>query len=143
MKIQQLSLFSENKPGHLIAPCRLLAAEGIDMQALSLADSQRFGILRIIVSDWQRAKSLLESAGFIVKVTEVLAVEVADHPGGLSEVLGLFEGSTVNIEYMYAFPVVRGKKAVLIFRFDQPDTAIEVLRRGGVNVLDSGALSDH
>jgi hypothetical protein len=140
MKIQQLSIFSENKPGHLIAPCRLMAAEGIDMQALSLADSQRFGILRIIVSDWQRAKTLLEAGGFVVKVTEVLAVEVADHPGGLSEVLGLFEGSSVNIEYMYAFPVVRGEKAILIFRFDQPDAAIEVLRRGGMSVLDSDAL---
>jgi len=140
MKIQQLSLFSENKPGHLIEPCRLLAREGIDMQALSLADSQRFGILRIIVSDWRRALGLLEGAGYIVKTTEVVAVEVPDHPGGLSKVLDLFEGSAVNIEYMYAFPTVRGEKAVLIFRFDQPDAAIGLLRRGGVAVLDSGAL---
>ena len=140
MKIQQLSLFSENKPGHLIEPCRLLAREGIDMQALSLADSQRFGILRIIVSDWQRALTLLENAGYIVKTTEVVAVEVPDHPGGLSKVLDLFEGAAVNIEYMYAFPTVRGEKAVLIFRFDQPDAAIELLSRGGVAVLDSGAL---
>lgn len=142
MKIQQLSLFSENRPGHLIAPCRLLAREGIDMQALSLADSQRFGILRIIVSDWQRAKTLLEAGGFIVRVTEVVAIEVPDHPGGLSAVLDLFEGSSVNIEYMYAFPVVRGDKAVLIFRFDQPDAAIETLCRGGIQVLTSGALDN-
>lgn len=141
MKIQQLSLFSENKPGHLIEPCRLLAREGIDMQALSLADSQRFGILRIIVSDWQRALKLLEGAGYVVKTTEVVAVEVPDHPGGLSKVLDLFEGSSVNIEYMYAFPTVRGEKAVLIFRFDRPDAAIELLSRGGVAVLDSGALN--
>lgn len=140
MKIQQLSLFSENKPGHLIEPCRLLAREGIDLQALSLADSQRFGILRMIVSDWQRALKLLENKGYIVKLTDVVAVEVPDHPGGLSQVLDLFEGSSINIEYMYAFPAVRGQKAVLIFRFDQPDAAIEVLGRGGVAVLDSGAL---
>jgi hypothetical protein len=142
MKIQQLSLFSENKPGHLIAPCRLLAREGVNMQALSLADSQRFGILRMIVSDWQRAKSLLDAAGFVVKLTEVVAVEVPDHPGGLSDVLGLFEGSSINIEYMYAFPWVRGNTAVLIFRFDQPDAAIDLLQRGGIQVLDGGALGN-
>ncbi len=140
MKIQQLSIFSENKPGHVIAPCRLLAKEGVDIRALSLADTQRFGILRMIVSDWQRAKSLLDEAGFVVKITEVLAVEVPDRPGGLSEVLDLFEGSAINIEYMYAFPFVRREKAVLVFRFDVPDAAIETLRKGGINVLDGGAL---
>lgn len=140
MKIQQLSLFSENKPGHMIAPCRLLAAAGIDIRALSLADTQRFGILRMIVSDWQGAKTLLEAAGSVVKVTEVLAVEVPDHPGGLAHVLDLFEGTAINIEYMYAFPFLRGQKAVLIFRFDQPDAAIERLQAAGINVLDGGSL---
>jgi hypothetical protein len=140
MKINQLSVFSENKPGHLIAPCRLLAREGIDIRALTLADTQRFGILRLIVSDWQKAKELLEAAGSVVRITEVLAVEVPDRPGGLAEVLDLFDGSGINIEYMYAFPFVRGKKAVLIFRFDQPDAAIERLQAAGINVLPSGEL---
>jgi hypothetical protein len=142
MKLHQLSLFSENKPGHVTAPCRLLAREGIDIRALALADTQRFGILRMIVSDWQRAKSLLEQAGSVVKVTEVLAVEVPDHPGGLADVLEAFVGSEINIEYMYAFPFVRGEKAVLIFRFDQPDAAIEVLQAKGINVLEPGALEE-
>lgn len=140
MKLHQLSVFSENKPGHMIAPCRLLAREGIDIRALSLADSQRFGILRLIVSDWQRARTLLEAAGSVVKVTEVLAVEVPDRPGGLAEVLEAFAGSGINIEYMYAFPFVRGEKAVLIFRFDQPDAAIALLESRGFGVLSSGAL---
>jgi hypothetical protein len=143
MKLQQLSLFSENKPGHVIGPCRLLAREGIDIRALSLADTQRFGILRMIVSDWQLAKTLLEAAGSAVKVTEVVAVEVPDRPGGLADVLSLFEGSSINIEYMYAFPFLRGEKAVLIFRFDQPDAAIERLQVAGINVLDGGALDNH
>lgn len=142
MKLQQLSLFSENKPGHVIAPCRLLAREGIDIRALSLADTQRFGILRMIVSDWQQAKSLLEAAGSAVKVTEVVAVEVPDRPGGLADVLSLFEGSSINIEYMYAFPFRRGEKAVLVFRFDEPDAAIERLQVAGINVLDGGALDN-
>ena len=140
MKLQQLSLFSENKPGHMIAPCRLLARAGLDIRALSLADTQRFGILRMIVSDWQRAKRLLEEAGSAVKVTEVVAVEVPDRPGGLAGVLDLFEGSQINIEYMYAFPFRRGERAVLIFRFDQPDAAIELLQTAGISVLASGAL---
>ncbi len=140
MKIQQLSVFSENKPGHMIAPCRLLAESGIDLRALSLADTQRFGILRLIVSDWRKAKGLLEASGAVVKVTEVLAVEVPDHPGGLADVLALFAGTTINIEYMYAFPFRRGERAVLVFRFDQPDAAISLLQSAGINVLDGGSL---
>ena len=140
MKLQQLSLFSENKPGHVVAPCRLLAQAGIDIRALSLADTQRFGILRMIVSDWQRAKALLEEAGSAVKVTEVVAVEVPDRPGGLAEVLELFVGTDINIEYMYAFPFLRGERAVLIFRFDRPDAAIERLTASGIKVMGSGTL---
>ena len=141
MKLQQLSLFSENKPGHVVAPCRLLAQAGIDIRALSLADTQRFGILRMIVSDWQRAKALLEEAGSAVKVTEVVAVEVPDRPGGLAEVLELFVGTDINIEYMYAFPFLRGERAVLIFRFDRPDAAIERLTASGIKVMGSGTLT--
>jgi hypothetical protein len=140
MKIQQLSLFAENKPGHLAAPCRLLAGAGVDIRALSLADTQRFGILRLIVSDSAKATSLLEEAGFAVKATEVLAVEVPNRPGGLSEVLTLFDGTAINIEYMYAFPFGRGERAILIFRFDNPDAALERLRAAGINVLDSGEV---
>jgi len=142
MKLHQLSVFSENKPGHMIAPCRLLAREGVDIRALALADTQRFGILRMIVSDWERAKALLEQSGAVVKVTEVLAVEVPDHPGGLADVLEAFVGTAINIEYMYAFPFVRGEKAVLIFRFDQPDAALARLQEKGFAVLSSGALEE-
>jgi hypothetical protein len=84
MKIQQLSLFAENKPGHIAAPARLLAQEGIDLRALFLADTEDYGILRMIVKDWRKAAALLEAHGFTAKVTEVLAVEVADRPGGLA-----------------------------------------------------------
>jgi hypothetical protein len=140
MKIQQLSLFAENRPGHIAAPCRLLASAGVDIRALSLADTQRFGILRLIVSDSVKATQMLEEAGFAVKTTEVLAVEVPHRPGGLSEVLALFEGTTINIEYMYAFPFGRGERAILIFRFDNPDAALERLQAAGINVLDGGEL---
>ena len=135
MKLHQLSIFSENKPGHMIAPCSLLAREGIDIRALSLADTQRFGILRMIVSDWARAKELLETDGLVVKVTEVLAVEVPDRPGGLVDVLKAFEGSTINIEYMYAFAEKSGERAIMVFRFDRTDEAIDLLLKNGMTLL--------
>jgi hypothetical protein len=135
MKIEQLSIFAENKPGHLAGPCRLLAEKGVDIRALSLADTQKFGILRLIVSDVAKAKAELEAAGHVVRTTEVIAVEVSDQPGGLAQVLSALEGSPTNIEYMYAFPFGHQGKAVLIFRFDDPDAAIKVLQAKGVAVL--------
>ena len=140
MKIQQLSLFLENKPGQMTEPCRILARAGISIRTLTLADTQRFGILRMIVSDWQQSRTLLEHAGYTVNVTEVVAVEVGDHPGGLAALLETLDGSAVNVEYMYAFTFGREDRAVLIFRFDRPDAAIECLRSAGVAVLADIAL---
>jgi len=139
MKIHQLSLFAENKPGHIAAPARLLAREGIDIRSLYLADTQQYGILRMIVSDWRKAAAMLESQGFAVNVTEVLAVEVPDRPGGLADVLEALDGTGMNIEYMYAFPV-RGDEAILIFRFADPDAAIARLQTAGINLLASEEL---
>jgi hypothetical protein len=140
MKIQQLSIFAENKPGHIAGPCRLLAQSGVNIRALSLADTQKFGILRLIVSDAATATRALEAAGHVVKTTEVLAIEVQDQPGGLATVLSALEGSPTNIEYMYAFPFGHQGKAVLIFRFDNPDSAIEVLQAKGIAVLPSEVI---
>jgi hypothetical protein len=137
MTIHQLSLFMENRPGQLVEPCRLLAQAGIDICTLTLADTEQFGILRLIVSDWQHAAKLLEYSGYVVKVTEVVAVEVPDRPGGLADLLELMERTAVNIEYMYAFTFGRAGKAVLIFRFDQPEAAITHLQRSGISVLES------
>ena len=83
MKIHQLSLFLENKPGQMIQPCRVLADAGIGLHTLTLADTQQFGLLRLIVTDWEEGRKILEQAGYLVNVTEVVAVEVADRPGGL------------------------------------------------------------
>ena len=137
MKIHQLSLFLENKPGHLAEPWRLLAREGVNIRTLSVADTAQFGILRLIISDWQKANDVLKSAGYAVNVTEVLAVEVSDRPGGLAEILEVFEHGPINIEYMYAFTFGRQAKAVLIFRFDKTDEAIARLQPAGINVVES------
>jgi hypothetical protein len=140
MKIHQISLFAENKPGHIAAPVRLLEKEGIDIRALYLADTEQFGIVRMIVSDWKKANAILAEHGFTVKVTEVLAVEVLDHPGGLADVLSALDQTGINIEYMYAFPDVRAGKGILIFRFADPDVAIERLQTAGISLLTSDEL---
>jgi hypothetical protein len=136
MKIHQLSVFVENSPGHLRAPCQALADAGINMATLSLADTQQYGILRLIVRDWQEAKKVLEAAGFVVKVTEVVAIEVPDRPGGLAGVLKAIEKAKINVEYMYAFTEKRGDRAVLVFRFEDVDAAIDALRHSELNVIE-------
>lgn len=140
MKIHQISLFLENKPGHLNAICRTLADAQINIVTLSLADTQQFGIVRLIVEEWQKAKEILETAGYVVNVREVVAASVADRPGGMAEILDIIGKAGVNIEYMYAFTFRHGKEAVLVFRFDNPDRAIEALKAAGRDVLDAVAL---
>ena len=140
MKIQQISLFLENKPGHLNAICRTLAKNDINIVTLSLADTQQFGIVRLIVEKWEKAKNALEQAGYVVNVREVVAATVADKPGGMAELLDSIDKSGVNIEYMYAFTSKHGSEAVLVFRFNDPDKAIEALKASGRNVLDAPVL---
>jgi hypothetical protein len=140
MKIHQLSMFLENKPGRLSEPCKVLAAAGINILTLSLADTQQFGILRIIVAEWENAKKALEDGGCVVNVTEVVATEVDDKPGGLARILEVIEQAKLNIEYMYAFTFRYGDKAVIVFRFNDPDTAIRVLQERGINVIGNVEL---
>jgi hypothetical protein len=140
MKIKQLSVFLENKPGTLSAACRVLADAKINIQTFSLADTREFGILRLIVPDAEKAKRALEKAGFAVKLTEVLALEVEDKPGGLAKILDALEHANVNLEYTYAFTVKKGGKGVLAFRFSDPDAAIAALKAAKVNVLGTSDL---
>lgn len=135
MKMHQLSMFLENKPGRLSEPCRLLADAGINILTLSVADTQQFGILRLIVPDWEAAKSVLEKAGFVVNVTEVVATEVVDQPGGLATILEIIEEVGLNIEYMYAFTFRCNDKAVIVFRFDNNDIAVTALQAKGISVV--------
>lgn len=135
MKLNQLSVFLENKPGRLSEPCRILAEANINILTLSLADTQQFGIMRLVVKEWEKAKEALEKAGCVVNVTEVVALEVQDQPGGLESVLKIIEQGNINIEYIYAFTFRRKDKAIIIFRFEEPDTAIKILQSKGVNVI--------
>jgi hypothetical protein len=135
MKLQQLSVFLENKPGALKKVCAVLADAKINISTLSLADTKEYGILRLLIKDWEKAKAALEKGGYAVKQTEVLAVEVEDRPGGLAAMLAPIEAAGVNVEYMYAFSTGRGGKAVLIFRFSDLDQATDSLKGAGLNVL--------
>lgn len=141
MKLHQLSVFLENKPGQLKALCHALAAADLNIQTMTLADTKEFGIVRMILHDWERARSVLEQAGFITTISEVLALEVADRPGGLAEVLSIIDETKLNVEYMYAFTFGRHNKAILIFRFDDADTALERLKEKGINVVGSVELA--
>ena len=140
MKIHQLSVFIENRPGHLIVPCRLLAEAGINIVALSLAETQKYGILRLIVRDWEKAREVLAASGFRATVNEVLAVQVADRPGGLVEVLQPIVSAGLNVEYMYAFSTRMGGQAVLVFRFEDPDAALQTLAGSSVSFVDTVEL---
>lgn len=137
MILNQLSVFLENKPGQLRAVCSLLAEANINILTLTLADTRQFGILRLILEEWERAKKILEDGGFAVNIAEVLAFEVADRPGGLAELLAIFETAELNLEYMYAFTARHGDKAVLIFRFDDSDAALKELKSHRVNLVPS------
>ena len=135
MKISQLSTFIENRSGRLRAACEALAASGINIHTLCLADSRDFGILRLIVADPPAGKAALEAAGYVAQLTDVLAVEVADSAGGLARVLATTDEAGLDIEYMYAFSTAVGKRAVVIIRFTDPDRAISELLSRGINVI--------
>ncbi len=137
MKLNQLSVFLENKPGRLSEPCKVLADAGVNILTISLADTEQFGILRLIVPDWQKAREALEKAQCVVNVTEVVAVEVEDKPGGLQNVLQAMEEARLNIEYMYAFTFRRENKAIIVFRFEDPNTAVKLLQQKGLKILSS------
>jgi hypothetical protein len=135
MKVEQISIFLENKSGRLADVAGVLAQAGVNIRALSLADTSDFGILRLIVSDTEKAKAVLKEQGFTVGKTEVVAVEVADRPGGLAAILNVMRDNGVNVEYMYAFVQKSGGNAIIIFRFDELEKAIETLQKAGITIL--------
>lgn len=135
MLVEQLAVFLENKSGRLAEIAAILAAENINIRALSVADTADFGILRLIVDRVEEAKTALKSNGFTVGKTGVIAVEVEDRVGGLAKVLGAIKEAGLNVEYMYAFVNKSGENAVLIFRFEKMEAAIDALKVAGFTIL--------
>ncbi|MFZ5797938.1 MAG: ACT domain-containing protein [Thermodesulfobacteriota bacterium] len=135
MRVEQIAVFLENKSGRLAEITSVLAANQINIRALSVADTADFGILRLIVDKVDAAKKALKDNGFTVGKTNVVAVEVPDRSGGLAGVLKVIEAVGLNVEYMYAFVNKSGENAVLIFRFDNMDKAIATLQQAGITIL--------
>ena len=139
MKVEQLSIFLENKAGRLAEVTSILTEAGVNIMALSLADTSEFGILRLIVDDHEKAQAALKAKGFTVGKTSVVAVEVAHNPGGLNDILQILEKKGINVEYMYGFPY-QGAAAIIIFRFDRSELAVEVLQQSGVRVFSESDI---
>jgi hypothetical protein len=141
MNVEQISIFLENKSGRLAEVMGVLYEAGINIRALYLADTADFGILRLIVNDTEKACKALKENGFTVEKTKVIAIEVPDKPGGLSIILNTIKDEGINVEYMYAFVEKSGENAIVIFRFDELEKSIEVLRKAGVKIMEGEELS--
>ena len=135
MAIKQLSVFVENKEGKLREITDILAKAGIDIRALSIADTSKFGILRLIVRDPHKAKALLEKNGFVATINDVVGVEINDRPGGLAEIVRLFAERGINMEYMYAFLTRTENKAYLVVRVDDASEVENLLESEKIRIL--------
>ena len=135
MFIDQISVFMENKKGRLSSLTRILADNGIDLVALSIADTADYGIMRAIVTDTPLAEKALRAAGFMVSTTRVLGVVVPDTPGGLSDVLEIFSRGDVSVEYLYSFVRHQGKNALIMFKVTPVEKAVELLEKAGIELV--------
>ena len=135
MFIKQVSVFLENKQGRLAEVTGILAKDKINIKALSMAESRDFGILRLIVNDWNKCVEVLKKHSFITRTTDVVGVEIDDNPGGLCLVMDTIEQQGVNIEYMYAAVKRSADKAVLLFRVDDNDKTIKALKEQKISIV--------
>lgn len=135
MYIKQLSIFVENKQGRLEAIVDALAKNGINLRALSIADTTDFGILRVIVDDSEKAKNVLSEIGVISKTTDIFAVYMDDKTGGLHSIVKILSDANVGIEYMYAFPGRREGKALMALKADDEKKAHDILSGAGVEIV--------
>jgi len=142
MKVEQISVFLENKPGSLENATRTLRDANINIRTLSVAETVDFGILRLIVNDVEKANNALKESGFRVSKTPVVAVEVPDKPGGLHSIMEVVSKEGINVEYLYAFVEKSGQNAVIIFRFDNPEKAIDILLKHKFTVVPGSQLYD-
>lgn len=137
MKIKQISVFLENKNGRLAEVTRILGTEGIQLRAVSIADTADFGILRIVCEQPQKALDLLKNAGFTARVTEVIGVKLGDDPGSLGSIMEVFEENKVNIEYLYSTIIQEDGKVVVIFRVEDIDYGIKIIGKEGIETISA------
>ena len=129
MKIQQLSIFLQNRVGNLSKPLELLSQNNVNIRALCMADTSEFGILRLVVDNPQKGKEILEENNFLVKITDIIGVEMTDTPGGLTSVLKVIRENDVDLEYLYAFTHDKVGKAILLLHSDDLEGLISALQK--------------
>ena len=135
MFIKQLSVFLENKKGRLASLASVMARNGIDLYALSIADTTNFGILRALTNDTDKAARILREEGFMVNTTEVIAAEVDDRPGGLAKVLDVLDAGGISVEYLYSFVRNPSDSALILFRVSDTEAAFKALTEAGVRLI--------
>ena len=142
MAVKQISIFVENKEGRIKKAIDTLAKENINIRALSIADTTKYGILRLIVSNNEKAIAALEKDGFIVKENEVIILAVPDEPNGLNSTLEVFDEKGINLEYLYAFVSSKTDEAIVVMRLENMEKAIEALGESNVKILDENDIKD-
>ena len=142
MAVKQISIFVENKEGRIKKAIDTLARAGINIRALSIADTTKYGILRLIVSDNEKAIEALEKDGFIVKENEVIVLAVPDEPNGLNSTLAIFDEKDINLEYLYAFVSSKVDEAIVAMRLENMEKAIEALKDSDAKILDENDIKE-
>lgn len=141
MTIKQISVFAENRAGGILDVIRALGDGGVDIRALNVADTQGFGILRLIVNNVEKTKEVLNDIGVIFSVTDVIGVKVPDTPGGLSRVLTLLADHNISVEYLYAFVSVSGSSAYVVLRVPDNEIAGALLQVNGIELVTEAEIS--
>ena len=134
MKIKQLSIFLQNRMGSLSKPLEVLSENDINIRAMCMADTSEFGILRLVVDNPIKGKEVLEENNFLVKITEIIGVEMNDTPGGLTSVLNVIKENNIDLEYLYAFTHDKADKAILLLHTDDIDNLINVLTEKDITI---------
>jgi hypothetical protein len=142
MYAKQVSVFLENAKGRLAEVTKLLADEKINIRALSLADMAEFGVLRLIVNDRARCLRVLREHDFAAQETDVIAVEMEDKPGGLHRIIEVLDRQDINIEYMYAFFEKSGSNAIVVFKIDDGERAVDALEKSGICILPDDMIQN-
>ena len=137
MKIKQLSIFLQNRMGSLSKPLEVLTVANVNIRAMCMADTSEFGILRLIVDDPEKGKEALEENNFLVKITEIIGVEMNDTPGGLTTVLDIIKENLIDLEYLYAFSHDKAEKAILLLHADDIDKLISILQENNITLVSA------
>lgn len=142
MSVKQLSIFIENKEGKLKKAVNAISQAGVNIRALSIADSSKYGILRLIVSDNETAINALKAEKFTVKETDVIVIGIKDEPNGLNTMLEILEGESINLEYLYAFVSSKTDEAVVVVKIENYDNGLKALADAGANILSKEDLDE-